>query len=135
MTGIEWNERYSVGIQSIDDQHKEIFRLLDQLLQALKLGKAPQMLLRTITELEVYATSHFYKEEFFFREFNFPDSASHVREHEHFLKKINSLKGDAREGKLQSSLDLLYFLNGWIAHHILIVDIQYSDHFQQNGLR
>ena len=53
MSIFEWDEKYSFGIQSIDNQHKEIFRLLDQLFQALKLGIAPQMILKTITELEL----------------------------------------------------------------------------------
>ncbi len=42
MLGYEWEEKYSVGIQSIDNQHKEIFRLLNKLFVALKSGQAAQ---------------------------------------------------------------------------------------------
>lgn len=130
-----WDEKYSVGIQSIDDQHKEIFRLLDQMFQALKSGIAPQMIGKTITELELYSSSHFHREEFFFREFNYPGSAEHIKEHQKFIDKIATLKADAKAGKLESSFELLHFLKAWIGHHILVVDMEYSEHFQENGLR
>ena len=130
-----WDEKYSVGIQSIDDQHKEIFRILDQLFQDLKSGKAQQLILRTINELEIYAASHFHKEEYFFREFNFEDSEEHIKEHQQFTKKIAVLKADAKAGKMVPSFELLHFLKIWINHHILEVDMQYSECFKNNGLR
>ena len=79
MTIFGWDEKYSVGIQSIDQQHKEIFRLLDQMFQALKSGIAPPMIGKTIVELELYASSHFHREEYFFREFNYSGSAEHIK--------------------------------------------------------
>ncbi|HAH25986.1 MAG TPA: hemerythrin [Prolixibacteraceae bacterium] len=135
MTIFGWDEKYSVGIQSIDQQHKEIFRLLDQLFQALKSGTAPQMVGKTITELELYAGSHFHREEFFFREFNYPDSAKHIQEHQKFIDKIAALKADAKAGKLDSTFELLHFLKVWISHHILVVDMEYNECFLKNGLR
>ena len=135
MTIFGWDEKYSVGIQSIDNQHKEIFRLLDHLFQALKSGIAPQMIGRTITELEMYASNHFHREEYFFKEFNYPGSAEHIIEHQKFIDKIAVLKADARAGKLESSFELLHFLKAWIGHHILIVDMEYNECFLKNGLR
>jgi hemerythrin-like metal-binding protein len=130
-----WDEKYSVGIQSIDDQHKEIFRILDQLFLELKSGKAQQSILQTINELQIYASSHFHKEEYFFREFNFAESAEHIIEHQQFTEKIAALKADAKAGKLGSSFELLHYLKVWINHHILEVDMKYSEHFRKKGLR
>lgn len=131
----EWDEKYSVGIQSIDVQHKEIFRILDQLFQALKLGKASESIIQIITELEIYAVSHFQREEFFFRQFNYESSDPHIKEHQDFTAKIISLKADAKAGKLTSSFDLLHYLKIWIDHHILNIDILYSELFREKGLR
>ena len=135
MPDFGWDEKYSVGIQSIDEQHKEIFRLMDQLFQALKSGKAAQSVLRIIAALKHYAITHFEKEEYLFRQFKFEDSASHIREHEQFIEKITALKADAKSGRLASSFELLHFLKIWINHHIMVVDKGYSECFQKNGLR
>ena len=131
----QWDEKYSVGIQSIDSQHKEIFLHLNKLLEAMKQGQASAVITPIILELEKYAVLHFQKEEFFFQRFNFQGSAEHIREHQDFKSKIVSLKSDLESGKITMTFELLSFLKEWIDHHILVVDKQYSECFRQNGLQ
>lgn len=131
----EWDEKYSVGIQSIDSQHKEIFRHLSKLLEAMKQGQASDVITPIILELERYAALHFQKEEFFFQRFNFLGAAEHIKEHQRFKEKVASLKDDLKSGKITLSFELLNFLKDWIDHHILIIDKQYVDCFRQNGLK
>jgi hemerythrin-like metal-binding protein len=135
MLGYQWEEKYSVGVQSIDNQHKEIFRLLDKLFEALKSGQAVQTTIRIITELENYAVMHFHKEEFFFRQFNYNESGEHLQEHKQFIEKVAAIKADAKSGKLASSFELINFLKNWIDHHILEMDMKYRECFHKNGLR
>lgn len=33
---LEWNERYSVGVESIDEAHKEIFSVVNRLRKAMR---------------------------------------------------------------------------------------------------
>jgi len=131
----QWEEKYSVGIQSIDNQHKEIFALLNKLLEAMKMGHASDVNIQIIQELERYAVNHFQKEEYFFQRFNYQESAEHITEHQNFIKKITVLKPDLASGKITLTFELLNFLKDWIAHHILVVDKKYSECFRQNGLQ
>ena len=131
----EWDENYSVGIQSIDNQHKELFRHLNNLLEAMKQGQANAIITQTISEVERYAIIHFQKEEFFFQRFNFPGSAEHIKEHQNFREKVSSFKAELRTGEVTLTIELLYFLKDWIDHHILDIDKQYSECFRQNGLK
>jgi len=131
----QWEAKYSVGIQSIDNQHKEIFRYLDKLLEAMKQGQASHVINEIVLELEKYARNHFQKEEYFFGRFNYPETDSHVAEHQNFNQKIALFKTDLKNSKNVSSFDLLNFLKEWIEHHILEVDKQYSECFRQNGLQ
>jgi len=131
----QWNEKYSVGIQVVDVQHKELFKLLNKLLEAMKQGYASNVTNEIIMELEKYAVLHFQKEEFFFHRFSFSGTEEHIREHQHFIQKVTSLKADLKSGKIIISFELLNFLKDWIDHHILIVDKQYSECFKQNGLQ
>jgi methyl-accepting chemotaxis protein/hemerythrin len=130
-----WDEKYSVGIQSIDNQHKEIFGILNKLLEAMKMGYGNDVTTQIIQELERYAVIHFQKEEFFFQRFKYQSSTEHIAEHQYFIKKIAILKPDLKSGKMTLTIDLLNFLKDWIEHHILIVDKQYSECFRQNGLK
>lgn len=131
----QWDEKYSVGIQSIDNQHKEIFVLLNKLLEAMKMGHGNDVAIQIIQELERYAVNHFQKEEYFFQRFEFQGSSMHINDHKGFTEKLASLKSDLKSGKITLTFDLLNFLKDWIDHHILVVDKQYSACFRQNGLQ
>ena len=131
----QWEDKYSVGIQSIDNQHKEIFMLLNKLLEAMKMGHANDVTIQIIQELERYAVIHFQKEEYFFQRFNYQGSAEHITEHQNFIKKIAVLKSEINSGKMILTIELLRFLKDWIDHHILVVDKKYSECFRQNGLQ
>lgn len=131
----QWDEKYSVGITSIDNQHKELFMHLNKLLEAMKQGQANDVINQIILKVERYAVNHFQKEEYFFKRFNFQGSAEHIREHQNFTNKIVSLKSDLESGKITMTFELLSFLKEWIDHHILVVDKQYSECFRQNGLQ
>jgi hemerythrin-like metal-binding protein len=131
----QWEEKYSIGIQSIDNQHKEIFKLLNSLLEAMKQGQAASVTSQIILELEKYSRTHFQKEEYFFKRFNYSGAASHILEHQVFIQKINLLKSELTTGKFVLCIELLNFMKNWIEHHILEVDMQYSEFFLQNGLK
>lgn len=131
----KWEEKYSVGIQSIDNQHKEIFNYLNSLLDALKLGQADKVLLQIVLELEKYAFVHFQKEEFFFERFNYSGAIEHIKEHQFFIQKVASLKSELKSGKMVISIELLNFLKDWIINHISISDKAYSVCFLKNGLK
>jgi hemerythrin len=131
----QWDEKYSLGIKSIDNQHKELFLHLNKLLEAMKQGQANEVIDQVILEVERYAIIHFQKEEFFFKRFNFPSSDEHIKEHQEFTNKVSGLKADLKSGKITMTFELLSFLKEWIDHHILVVDKQYSECFRQNGLQ
>jgi len=131
----EWDDKYSVGIKSIDNQHREIFVLLNKLLEAIKMGHASDVTIQIIQELERYAVNHFQKEEYFFQRFNYQGSAEHITEHQNFIKKIAVLKSELNSGKMILTIELLNFLRDWIEHHILVIDKKYSACFRQNGLQ
>jgi hemerythrin len=131
----KWDEQFSVGIQSIDNQHQEIFKQLHNLLEAMKQGQASSVTRQIILELERYAAIHFQKEEYFFQRFNYPGAAKHIREHQLFIQKLKEIKPEISSGKITLTIELLNFLKNWIEQHILVVDKEYSECFRENGLR
>ena len=56
---IQWSEKYVVGIQKIDDEHKQIVQLLNQLHASLSSGKNTEILNSTLNQLVEYTLWHF----------------------------------------------------------------------------
>lgn len=131
----QWNDKYSTGIQSIDNQHKEIFAYMNRLLDAMKLGQADKVIYQIVIELEKYSIVHFQKEEFFFQRFNYSETKEHIQEHQFFIQKVASLKSELKAGKKALFIELLNFLKDWIENHILVTDKKYSECFLKNGLK
>lgn len=130
-----WEEKHSTGIQSIDNQHKEIFRYLNSLLDAMKIGQANKVIYQIVFDLENYSLVHFQKEEFFFQRFNYSGAKEHIQQHQFFIQKVSKLKSDLKSGNIALSIELLNFLKDWIENHILVVDKNYSECFLKNGLK
>lgn len=118
MYTIRWSENYSVGNVTIDEQHKQLFSLLEKI-QDFQKSDIPVVL----TELEEYAQYHFSYEEQYQREIGFDQCEAHKEEHLHFSTKIEELHKRHEEGIL--TMDILFAtLSEWLLNHILTVDMK-----------
>ena len=89
---IEWTEDLAVGAKEIDDQHKELFAMINQMLDACNQGKGKQVLNKILGFLENYVVNHFGTEERLMRQYDYPDYASHKNHHEQFIQSFMGLK-------------------------------------------
>ncbi|MGE5583903.1 MAG: bacteriohemerythrin [Bacillota bacterium] len=89
---IEWTEDLAVGITEIDNQHHELFRRIDQLLNACNQGKGREMVGEIIEFLGEYVIEHFGTEESYMDRYNYPGSASHKEQHRQFINGFRELK-------------------------------------------
>lgn len=134
MTFIKWEEGYSLGIESIDEQHKKLIELINEFYEKL-LSDKNFALSKLLSGLEEYANSHFQFEEKYFKQFDYPKSQEHIEEHETFFEKVNAFKATFQSGKSVLSIELAMFLRNWLLYHIKDSDKQYSDFFIKNGLK
>ena len=70
---IEWTSNLSVGIASIDDQHKKLFDMADQLFEAGKNGKTKEFISEMLDFLDQYTKQHFKSEETYMKSIGYPD--------------------------------------------------------------
>ena len=61
---LEWTEELSVGVPSIDEQHKVLIRLLNELFDATQAERGQTLLGKVLNELADYTVYHFQYEEF-----------------------------------------------------------------------
>ncbi len=135
MNIFEWNDSYSVDIESIDSEHKGLFDLINQLYGAMSQGKGHEILNEIVDKLTDYTKVHFRREEFFFKATNYPEMAAHVLQHELFIKKVDEFKKSIKHQKLNVSVDVISFLGDWLINHIKISDKKYSSHLKKYHIK
>ena len=134
MNLFEWKDNYSVDIKSIDDDHQGLFKLINQLFEAMSHGKAKDILSETLSKLIDYTKTHFRREEMYFSTTNYPDYQEHKLQHELFVEKIVNLKIQFDNGDQQISVELIKFLSEWLVNHIIISDKRYMVYLKKYGI-
>lgn len=135
MDFIQWDESLSVKVNEIDEQHKQLIRLINELYNAKKEGRDKAVLQQILDELFNYTFVHFTTEEKNFIRFRYPETEQHQRSHEGFVDKITEFKEAFYDGSATLSDDLFEFLKDWLINHIKGEDRKYIDFFQEKGLK
>ena len=135
MALIRWDASMSVHVAEIDQQHQKLVAMINDLHAAMKTKKTKEILGQIIERLIDYAANHFAFEEAYFDQFNYPETASHKKEHDHFVAKVKDVKKDFDAGRLMLSIDIMNFLKDWLQNHIKKTDRRYTQFFNQNGLK
>jgi hemerythrin len=126
MAFIEWSESFSVAVPTFDAQHKQLFRLVDQLHDAMKSGKTRETMGQILGELVKYTKNHFAAEENAMLAASYPEFAAHKAEHDNFTSKVDHFARDFRQGAAGITIELMDFLTDWLKTHILTTDKKYS---------
>lgn len=126
MDYIRWKDDFSVDIKIIDDQHKELFRLVNDFYNNIMNKSNKEAIWKVIDELETYVYKHFATEETMMQEANYPDYKNHKAEHESFKEKVIDFKQRYKEGRLLLSIEVTRFIKDWISVHIMQTDHQYK---------
>ncbi|MBF0566712.1 MAG: hemerythrin family protein [Nitrospirae bacterium] len=128
---IEWTEDLSVGIEEIDMQHKEIFKMAANLIDAVNNNTDGEQLAKAIKFLEEYVVLHFALEESFMVQSKYPSKLllQHEEQHTEFWEKFNDFKNEfAGTGPTEFYLTRFkLFLNDWLVNHICKVDKSLGD--------
>jgi len=134
MALFEWKDSFSVGIDSIDEDHKGLINIINELFDAVSHGVAKERISSNLVKLLDYTKTHFRREEILFEKTNYPLLEEHKQQHDAFIIKINNLQKDFDKGNQTISVELLKFLTDWLVNHILSSDRKYKEHFQRYGL-
>ncbi|WLE97004.1 MAG: bacteriohemerythrin [Candidatus Electrothrix communis] len=135
MSLIRWNDSYSVNIAKIDQEHKQLVGMVNELTDAMKAGKGNDVLGEILDNLIAYTASHFQTEEKYFKEFKYPHEREHKKEHVEFVKKVLEFKKGFDQGKNIVSVSVLHFLSNWLQTHIKGADMKYSRFLNEKGVK
>ncbi|HEY5522518.1 MAG TPA: bacteriohemerythrin [Desulfuromonadaceae bacterium] len=122
--GIEWRDSLAVGVEAIDNQHKELLIRFDRLLTACQAGQGIGELKKLQAFLGEYVITHFNDEEGLQRLHGYPDYEAHHAEHLYFIEQINKLKSETQEEGVSTHhvIETNSMLLKWLLNHISKVD-------------
>ncbi|MBT1073515.1 bacteriohemerythrin [Pelotalea chapellei] len=122
--GIKWRESLSIGVETIDNQHKELLQRFDDLLCACKEGKGTDELKGLLDFLSGYVRTHFNDEEAIQRLHQYPEYEEHKREHESFVVRLKALQGEIGSERVavHHVMETNSMLLKWLTNHISVVD-------------
>jgi hemerythrin len=132
MKKLDWNDKFSIGITEIDDQHKKLINIINMMNDVFEGNLTEKTSLKIVLlEMEDYIQYHFKSEEDFMQIVNYPDFASHKKEHNDFIITVKNFVEQLSENR-DIAKDLLIFLYNWLSNHILNVDQKIGQYMNKN---
>jgi hemerythrin-like metal-binding protein len=126
-----WSEDMSVGISSIDEEHRMLLRLIVRIGEAAEKKSPRSEIAEIFDRLIEYTEKHFTHEEQIFRKFQYPDTEVHVLEHKQLVAQVLELNHD-RNAVLPANIT--DFLLDWLKLHIMGMDHKYVDFFRGKNI-
>jgi len=135
MKKIEWDDSLSVGVDSIDEQHKMLIQRLNDLSKAIEMTQGEGSIVQTLDFLIEYTYFHFSAEEKCMAEHDYPGLAPQKKQHEEFKASLKSLVDDYEyEGVTRAlTTSVNVFLLNWLVNHIKAVDHKLGEFLQERG--
>ena len=124
----QWKEAYSVGTPALDDQHKTLISLINELDTIEREGGGD--LRDVMDKLDWYVDEHFTLEENMMADAGYEDLDAHAAKHREFCDWLKAAKthmatvGIGHDALLKAIND---HLKEWLAEHILVSDMAYKN--------
>ncbi|MEI6559562.1 MAG: bacteriohemerythrin [Rhodospirillaceae bacterium] len=120
---VEWRSNLSVGVPSIDDEHRLLIGVLNQLIEARDTPTEYTIADRVLRDLFAYSDYHFEHEEELMATYDYPEMDSHLAQHTHFIGQLRRLDLGLSTGNAKVD-DLARFVMTWFVAHIMVADMQ-----------
>lgn len=133
MDYIIWSEMLSVHVPYIDNQHKKLFNLINELYSALKDYNTEANIFQQLNDLIHYTEMHFKDEEDILDLIKLPQAKlkRHKRIHENIIEQMYKLNDQLVRGEEEVLYNLEYFFNSWVIRHILVNDKEYQPYLSR----
>lgn len=119
-----WTPALSVGIDLIDEQHKEWFQRAENLFSAGQKGQAKEYIGEMLDFLDSYTRKHFADEERYMKSINYPGFPEQKQAHESFIAQLDKLRKDYDDsgGSLSVIVGANKMVIDWLTTHISRMD-------------
>jgi len=127
MSQIEWTEDLSVGLPEIDNQHKQLISIYNDLFSAIERNEGEVILGNIFKRLKEYTDSHFKDEEAYMQSIGYPMLGEHASEHILLLVRVQMMWNLSKHDKTIEPDGVAHFLREWIVDHVSTSDRQIGE--------
>lgn len=132
---LTWDRSITTGLNVIDQQHKQLVDLINDLHRAMKQGSSVTEAGRILDRLISYTASHFATEEKLFQQHNYPEFSRHKKQHDKLVEQVVDFQKEFNNGNAVLSAELMNFLREWLVGHIKKADMEYVPFLKKCGVR
>lgn len=129
---IRFEASHLVGIEEIDEQHRNLVYLVNRLNEALKHDESKKATELMFDELLMATVHHFDTESRYMVQYQYPDRAGHELMHAQLVETAQQLKKQFQEGR---ELLALQSVKDWLLGHILFEDKRLGSFLQMQGVK
>ena len=121
MPFLSWSEKFSIGVKQIDDQHRQLFELINNMYDKIKRDAEHSAPIEALDALLDYTNYHFKEEEIFMVKNDYVQYEQHKRVHDSLTKQVIEYKNKFSQGKGDTG-EFVRFLFYWFTRHIMDQD-------------
>lgn len=130
-----WTDDLSVGIRLVDEQHKVLLGLINELHAAMRARKSDAVLISVVERLKEYTVKHFGQEEEYFDRYGYPETTHHKELHRKLVQQVLEFEAALKSGKAKVTMEIMRFLKDWLVGHIMGQDKKYAPFLNEKGIR
>lgn len=135
MALMTWSNKFSVGVQTMDNQHTVLFDTLNDLHAAMMKGDGQKQTGPLLRSLLKYTQEHFAAEEAMMEAAHYPDLPAHRAKHRDLTRQVQEYINRYERGEISLNLHLLNFLRDWLTNHIQGSDHLYGPWINSHSVR
>ena len=123
---LKWKDAYTMGEDKIDEQHKGLFNLSNEIYNLVEAGVDEAEIFRELfIALNDYTVEHFIYEEMYMQSQSYPALKEHIEQHIEFSQKLKKLAlGINKDSHIK---DIGDFVTTWLLQHVLDEDMKYKN--------
>jgi hemerythrin len=134
MTLMTWTkESFGTNLSIADEQHREIFALVNGLNDAVTTGNRAGIGAK-LDALISYVVMHFQTEEKLMQQHGYPEFAAHKAEHDKLVSTCADLQKKFHAGAAEVTGETTGFVRDWLVKHIPAIDKNYGPFFSKKGV-
>ena len=122
MTLIRWKPSFSLGIPSVDHEHRELIGAINTVYDSMQANASPETIESCLEDIYADVASHFALEERHMREAVYEEYEAHKDEHEDLLDQIRDMMDLYEDDPKSGRLLLQQKLSDWFGIHFATFD-------------
>ena len=126
MRQLQWQERFDIGVDIVDQAHKRLFAIVDKIMELyVERHESKFACVEGIKYFKAYALKHFAEEEAYMRQIGYPGYPAHKRHHDRMRREtLPALERElyATDFSTKAVQHFIGVCVGWLTGHILIED-------------